>query len=154
MQKSTTSNITDQYYDSIETMPIYNWNKIVETGELKYLFVNGGRVTKKHAEVWEQIQNEYFKEFGIDPEFKKRIRLMKEVVSLNDEFIQTGDRFILNLINIAELDLKAQKEIKNIRFYDLLDKVMSVKKCYIDPKQYTVIQWYYALKNLSDGKAN
>lgn len=154
MQKGTTSNITDQYYSSIEEMPIYNWNKIMETGNLKWVFVNGGRVTRKIAEVWEDLQNQYFKEFGVDPEYKNKLRLMKEIVRLNDEFIQTGDRFLLNLINIAEIDLKSIDKQKIIRFYDLLDKVMTIKKVYIDPKQYTVVQWYYALKNLADGKAN
>lgn len=154
MRKLFSKNTTDQYYDSIETMPIYNWNKIIETGELKWLFKDGGRVCRASADKWEELQNEYFEEFGIDQEFKKRIRLMKEIIRLNDEFIQTGDRFLLNLINISEFDLKAMSQIKEVKFYDLLDKVMTIKKMFIDPKVYPVKLWYYTLKNLSNGKAD
>lgn len=154
MQKNSTKNITAPYYDSIDTMPIYNWNKIVETGDLKWLFVDGGRVSLKSVQVWYDLQDQYFKEFGVDEGFKRQLRLMKEVVLLNDQYIQSGDRFVLNLIDIAEADLKGLKKENNVRFYDLLDKVMTVKKMYIDPKKYTVIQWYYALKNISNGKTD
>jgi calcineurin-like phosphoesterase family protein len=154
MQNNSTSNITGSFYESIDEMPIYNWNKIIETGDLKWIFKNGGRVTKKLGEVWVKLQDEYFLEFGLDDTFKKQLRLMKEVIKLNDEFIQNGDRSILNLIHISEVDLQATKKGNTMRFYDLLDRVMSIKKMYIDPKQYTVVQWYYTLKNLANGQTD
>lgn len=135
-------------------MPIWNWNKIMETGDLKYMYINGGRVSHKTREIWERLQNEYFAEFGLDEGYKKQLRLMKEVVSLNAQFIETKDRFILNFINIAEMELAGSKKQFGLKFYDLLDKVMTAKKMYIDPKIFPVKSWYYALKNLSDGQAN
>jgi hypothetical protein len=154
MQKSSTSTITAPYYDSIEVMPIWNWNKIMETGDLKYLFISGGRVSSKCKKIWNDLQDEYFTEFGVDESYKRKLRLMKEVVNLNDQFIQTKDRQILNFINIAEHDIRGLSITNSLKFYDLLDKVMSVRKMIIDPKRFSVIQWYYALKNLSNGKAD
>lgn len=153
-QSSTILNTTNQYYESIDDMPIYNWNKIMETGNLKWIFINGGTVTKKIAIIWENLQNQYFDEFGLDSDYRKKLRLMKEIVRLNDEFIQTGDRFLLNLINIAEIDLKGIEQQKSFKFYDLLDRVITIKKIYIDPKTYPVKLWFYTLKNIADGKAN
>lgn len=154
MQKVCTSNITDPFYDSIEAMPIWNWNKIMETGDLKYIFINGGRVSLKCQDVWNDLQDQYFKEFGIDTKYKRQLSLMKEVVILNDRFIQTKDRFILNLIHIAEVDLLVLKKSIPVKFYDLLDRVMTAKKMIIDPKTFPVIQWYYSLQNLNNGKAD
>lgn len=155
MQSNSTLNITEAYYDSIDEMPIYNWNKVIETGDLKWIYKSGkGRVSKALNKVWVELQDQYFEEFGIDDTFRKRIRLMKEVIKLNDEFIQTGDRFLLNLIHIAETDIKSTQQIVGMKFYDMLDKVMTSKKMHINPKEYTVIQWYYTLKNLNNGKAD
>lgn len=145
---------TVQYYESIEDLPIYNWNKVVETGQLKWLIKKGDKPNKQALRVWDKLQDEYFEEFGIDPVFRKRLALMKEVVNLTDQYIQTRDRFILNLINIAETDLKGMNQQQGIKFYDLLDKVITIKKVFIDPKTYPTKLWFYTLKNLSDGKAD
>ena len=54
-------------WQSIEDMPIYNWIKILETGDLKWLFVkNKGRVSSRSQEHWMELQQEYLDEFGLD----------------------------------------------------------------------------------------
>ena len=51
-------------WQSIEDMPIYNWIKILETGDLKWLFVkNKGRVSSRSQEHWMELQQEYLDEF-------------------------------------------------------------------------------------------
>ena len=71
-------------------MPIYNWIKILETGDLKWLFVrNKGRVSSRSQEHWMKLQQEYLDEFGLDEQYKQRLRLTQKLTNLNLDFVLT-----------------------------------------------------------------
>ena len=54
-------------WPDIEKMPIHNWIKICETGDLKWLFITGkGRVTNKTGDHWLVLQQQYIDEFSLD----------------------------------------------------------------------------------------
>ena len=77
-------------YDSIETLPIKRWYDIIKTGELKHLFISGkGPVTEETYDLWLDIQQQYYDEFGITAEFRERIMKMQELVDLQCDFIAT-----------------------------------------------------------------
>ena len=142
-------------WQSIEDMPIYNWIKILETGDLKWLFVkNKGRVSSRSQEHWMELQQEYLDEFGLDEQYKQRLRLTQKLTNLNLDFVFTGDRFTLNLIKMSEADIEALNQGESVKFYQVLDHVEKYKGFAIDPKQTSVIKWYYTLKNISDGQAD
>ncbi len=142
-------------WQSIEDMPIYNWIKILETGDLKWLFVkNKGRVSSRSQEHWMELQQEYLDEFGLDEQYKQRLRLTQKLTNLNLDFVLTGDRFTLNLIKMAEVDIEALNQGESVKFYQVLDHVEKYKGFAIDPKKTSVIKWYYTLKNISDGQAD
>lgn len=142
-------------WQSIEDMPIYNWIKILETGDLKWLFVkNKGRVSSRSQEHWMELQQEYLDEFGLDEQYKQRLRLTQKLTNLNLDFVLTGDRFTLNLIKMAEADIEALNQGESVKFYQVLDHVEKYKGFAIDPKKTSVIKWYYTLKNISDGQAD
>lgn len=149
-----TTSFLDRVWPSIEEMPIYNWIKTLETGRLEWIFREGkGRVTKKIAEHWLNLQQQYIDEFGLDENFKQRIRLQKKLIALNLEFVETRDRFLLNVIRMTEADLETQGQEKAIKFYQILDHVEKYKGFAIDPHKTSVIKWYYSLKNMtSSGK--
>lgn len=140
----------------IEEMPIKNWIKICETGDLKWLFVTGkGRVTKKTGDHWVALQQQYIDEFGLDANYKQQLRLLKEIVILNYKLIETKDRSIKNVINVKEAEIEAAKGETVTTFYEVLDRVEKYKGFAIDPAKTSVKKWYYSLKNMSkDGKAN
>lgn len=136
----------------IEEMPIYNWIKILETSELKWLFILGkGRVVKRTSEHWLTLQQQYIDEFGLDETYKQRLRLMEQLKNLNIDFVITRDRFLLNLIKICEVDIKILSIGKAIKFYEMIDHVEKYKGFRIDPKKISVKSWYYSLKNMSNG---
>lgn len=156
-QQNSISNILiENCYQGIEDMPIWNWNQILQTGDLKYLFIkNSGRVSKKIGDHWDNIQDQYIAEFGLDENYQKELKLLKKKASLNYEFIYTGDRFINTKLKIVEADLLSLKQDgKGIKFHDLKDRLEKYKGYRIDPKITTVIEWHYTLKNMTDGKAN
>ena len=141
-------------WDSIENMPIYNWIKILETGELKWLFIDKGLETDSAAEHWLGLQQQYIDEFGLDESYKQQLRLMEKLKNLNLDFVLTRDRSLLNSIKITEIDLEIDSSKKIISFYDILDHVEKYKGLHIDPKKTSVMKWYYSLKNMSNGKEN
>lgn len=144
----------NKVWGSIEEMPIYNWIKILEMGDLKWLFINKGRVTQKTADHWLNLQDEYINEFGLDEGYKQQLRLMRKLNDLNIQFVLTRDRSLLNLINMTEADLTGSKVTKATSFYQVLDHVEKYKGFAIDPKTTSVMKWYYSLKNMSNGNTD
>lgn len=152
-QENYSYSTTENTYQSIEFMPVWNWFEILKTGDLKHLFISGkGRVSEKLGELWDTLQDEYITEFGLDDKFKKKLRLLKEKALLNYEFIITGDRFINTQLSIVDADLEELNEGQGITFYELKDHLEKYKGFRIDTKETTVIEWHYALKNMSNGK--
>jgi len=160
-KNSTSSGIKETYYRddiwlTIEEMPIHNWIKTCETGDLKFLFKKEkGRVTPTIGKHWLELQQQYIDEFGLDENFKEELRIKKELVNLNCDFVIKRDRFLLNLIKIKELELEQLGVKKSYSFYQIKDYLEKYKGFRINPKETTVIEWYHALKNMSkDGEAN
>ena len=156
---STLNGIKEIYYrndwwGTIEEMPIYNWIKICETGDLKYIYKKGGRVSEKTALHWLDLQQQYIDEFGLDEDYKKQLRIIKELTRLNCDYVLKRDRFLLNLIKIKEAELNTVNIQKAYGFYQIKDYVEKYKGFKVDPKKTTVIEWFYALKNMSDGEAD
>jgi hypothetical protein len=85
-----------------------------------------------------------------------RVKTMKKIIKLNIKFYETRDRSILNLIAVEESRLKESQNVVSAKFYKLLIIVSSHIGFRIDPKQFTVIEWFHALKNMaaSNGKAD
>lgn len=150
-----TTSFLDKVYTSIEDMPIWNWMKVLETGKLEWIFITcKGRVTKKLADHWLALQDEYMDEFGLDETFKQQLRLMEELKNLNCDLVITKDQSILNVIMMTEIDIEGLNNKKVIKFYEMIDHVEKYKGFSIDPKTTSVMKWYYSLKNMSNGKAD
>jgi hypothetical protein len=96
-------------YDSIDNLPMFYWKKIHETDELKYLFVGNIECENNQQleKLWEDIYNEFINMFGISPEYKKIKRIKIKIANLKSDYLITGDRMILNHINVEENMLKA-----------------------------------------------
>jgi len=136
-------------------MPIYNWIKILETTDLKWLFKEGkGRVTKRLSEHWLNLQQQYIDEFGLDESYKEQLRVMRKLTLLNLEYVEKKDRFLLNLIKMSESDLNQLQQKQGVKFFEMLDHVEKYKGYSIDPHTTSVMKWYYSLKNMSNGKAD
>lgn len=142
----------DTIWNSIEEMPIWNWNKIIESGDLTYMYIDQnikGFYSKRLMDTWMDLQEQHIREFGIDDLLRIRMKKMTKLIKLNIRYVQTRDRSLLNLIEIAEADLNATETHFDMRFHKVLDIVSTSKGFRINPKEYTVIEWYHALKNMA-----
>jgi len=141
-------------WESIDKMPIHNWIKILETGDLNWLFVTEGVVGERANDHWLNLQQQYIDEFGLDEAYKQQLRLMEKLKGLNLDFVLTRDASLLNVIRIVEIDLEEGGSKQAMSFYQILDHAEKYKGFQIDPKKTSVIKWYYSLKNMSNGKEN
>ena len=146
----------DRVFNTIEDMPIWNWIKVLETGKLEWIFIKGkGRVTKKLAEHWLVLQQQYIDEFGLDEGYKQKLRLMSQLHNLRLNFVIDRDRSLLNEIKMIEIDLESSNTQQPMNFYEIVDHVEKYKGFSLDPKKTSVIKWYYSLKNMSsNGKTD
>ncbi len=156
---STLNGIKETFYrndlwQSIEEMPIHNWIQICETGDLKYCYKKGGRVSPTLEEHWLKLQQQYIDEFGLDENYKQQLRLKKELAILNCDIVITKDKFLNNLVKIKEAEILAITSKEAFKFYEVKDYIEKYKGYRIDPNTTTVIEWYYSLKNMSDGKTD
>lgn len=102
--KDTTKKL-EGYYQSIEEFPIYNWYKCLN-GELKFVRkVKNGTETNDLI-VWERLHDEYIKEFGLGKVHSKILKCIKDKALQELEYVITGDRFKLTLIEMEETRLK------------------------------------------------
>lgn len=155
MQGNNTSNIIENIYKSIDDMPIYNWHKIQKDADLTYIFIDKkGEINEIIYQRWEVLQDEYIERFGLEDGFKHHLRMMKKATQLNCDYIATKNALLLNEIAIIEAELNSIEEVKSMDFYEVKDYLEKHKGFRLDPKQVTVTEYYYSLKNMRNGKAN
>ena len=137
---------------SIKDMPIGNWYSISESGTYDGLFRNKNTKKNKYnnielEDVWLDIQQQHFDEFGTDQALSERVRAMIRLNKLNLKFVQTRDRNLLNFIYIEEQNLK-DETIKHFSLYEVVDSKETFKKFSIDQTKYTVLKYFYAFKKM------
>ena len=65
MPKNTQNIFTMSYYDSIDTMPIFNWDKC-QRGDLTFTRIDDKDVSEHlDAKAWQLLNYEYMEIFGI-----------------------------------------------------------------------------------------
>lgn len=163
-KKSDGAHLSAAYnlYDSIENLPIWNWNKIQEKGDYTYLRINriNGQITKKEFAIlqktWEVIFSEYIEKFHWSDNFLMIHEKKKEISYLQHQMIITGDRSICTFVEIAkqELELLKQGNDGGFDFWDLKTQMEIQMKMQIDTKKIMVIEFFSYLKSLNSQKTN
>jgi hypothetical protein len=147
--------LKEEYFNSIEELPIWNWWKISETGNLIYLHKDNNYEKEDYnlVELWNELQDEYLNEFGITEEFRQVLSLKKKWINRKSEFLITGDRFILNDIDIIESDIKETMTSKVTVNKDdtviMLEEKLSFP---LDPKKMSVKKYYSYINYYSKKK--
>lgn len=138
-------------YQTIKELPVVRWFEILSTGHLHHLYKSGtGSVNKKLQDLWIDLQQQYFDEFGIDDNFQIRLVKMKKLVELTCDFIITGDRYLLNQINQLNFELKENGEDITVSHYKIKSQIEKYRKYPIDFKNTTVIEWGWLVKDYQE----
>jgi hypothetical protein len=104
--KRNTSNTYKGYYLTIDELPLHNW---IQCHENKVEFVR--KDLKKgndlnDIQVWNKIQDEYLKEFGLNEAFINLMNIQVEKAQAELDFVITEKRQVLNKINQLEAKLQ------------------------------------------------
>lgn len=141
-------------YKSIDELPLWNWFRIQETNELKYLFKEN--VSKweffifQLAEVWENLYNEFINTFGISDSLREVLQIKKEIAVMRYKMVaDDSNAYLQTFINIKEYELKQilgrleKQEFTSAKVY--IEKYMGFR---IDLKTTSVKEYYEYLKVL------
>jgi hypothetical protein len=96
--------------------------------------------------VWLDVQQEFFDEFGVDIEYQIRMKKMRRYILLMAEWIETGNRKLLNKIQELEIEMRNWENEQETEFYNLVSKVENIRKVAVNLEDMTVIRWYHLMK--------
>jgi hypothetical protein len=143
------------YFNSIDELPIWNWWKIAETGNLIYLHRENDYTKEDYSLVslWNELQNEYLDVFGITEEFRQMLHLKKKWINAKADYLVTGERFKLTELDIIESDMENVMESKVVVNKD--DTIITLERKLgreLDPKKISVKKYYNYINHFSKNK--
>lgn len=154
------------HFDSIHNLPIYNWFKCRDENDLSYLLKDEPRHGTKEDVDFEELYSvymdmitEFFKEFGQAKSKKNEIDLISKIVDANLMFVKSGDRFLLNNINVMNERLRkiqldnmdnALKVDSRAETKKDIAKVGSSINGFVNTKSVVVVQFYTQLTMVND----
>ncbi len=95
------------YYKDIEDLPLKNWRKITEKGDLTYTRKDISKGTaKEDIEHDELIQDSYIAEFGLSTEFERIMELRTDIALLECDLVIEDDNFLKNRIKRLKRELE------------------------------------------------
>lgn len=100
-------------WNEFDSIPINKFRKIVETGELKHLVIEGD-VKEKHLDLlnktWESIYDEYIGAFGLGKNRERIMNQEKKVALLHIQRWTKDDKSLQTIINMEERKLEDLKQ--------------------------------------------
>jgi len=132
-------------YKSIDELPIYNYNKILETGDFKEYGV-------ETAEDWENIEKEFFYKIGYSEKYFEILRIRTQIVLNKAKYYKGGDNLLKTLIEVDKAKLKQTiGETTGGDFNNMVAQVSKFMGFRIDVKEVSVIEFYNYLKVAQNG---
>jgi len=142
-------------YDSIDNMPIYNWFKVNETNDLRWISkvpdANISWHRKKLSASWEKIFSEFIDTFGIPEKLKEIMELRRDIFVLKGQLALTGDRTLQLFVDIEneklEKLLSRERGSKSFQIKTYVEKFLGFK---LNEKETTVREFYNYVNALND----
>lgn len=127
-------------YKSIDTLPIYNYNKIVESGNFELYGV-------KSLEDWQIIEREFFDEIGYSEKYFEILRIKTDLVMTKANYYKTNNKALKTLIEVKKAKLRQTVGEQVGGDFDLMiaqvSKFMGFR---IDVKKVSVKEFYSYIK--------
>jgi hypothetical protein len=90
----------ERYYQSIEEIPLFNWQKCLE-GDVKYVNLET-KEDSGNQEAFTKLYDAFLQKRGVNKEYKKYLDILKKKALLQCEFLITKDNFKLTQIEIED----------------------------------------------------
>jgi hypothetical protein len=92
--------MSEKYYQSIEEIPLFNWQKCLE-GDVKYVNLQT-KDDSGNQEAFNKLYDEFLQKRGVNKEYKRYLDILKKKAMLQCEFLITKDDFKLTQIEIED----------------------------------------------------
>lgn len=155
--------VEDEAFKTIEDLPVYNWDKISRTGDLKFLLRNSfkdelkAHEVERLSEIWDDLQQQYLDEFGLPMGYKINLRKRRKIAKLMAKWAITGDNRHYTMAGylIKQMQVTASQRHKGQKLHELAILVSNANPGIgrINTKEWSVLDFYTALR-LAEKKAN
>ena len=148
--------MSEKFYESIEDMPLYNWNKCM-SGDYYYVRVDEKQLDLPSCEkAFKKLYDSYFEIFGIDKKYKEQIEVIKKIALLQCDYLITRDEFKITQIEVenAKLELVKTGSSSNVTLQTTLIYLSKWIGYRLDWKQVTVYEYYTLLEESSKQAKN
>jgi len=148
------SDIKYKCYNNIDTLPLYNYKKIIEEGEKRYLLILNDYTELPNVKeneiqaLWEAIQNQLIDTFGISEKYKELLKLENQILRIRLRAAIEEDRNLLTIAEVKEMQLKKNIEAqeKTVSIDDMIIAIELRLKISINELTTTVKKFYNYLK--------
>lgn len=144
---------TQDYYQSIDELPLHNWIKCTE-GKLENVRKTNKGNEELDTQAWEKIYDSYIQEFGLSEMYKKMLEAMRKKALIELDYVLTGDRFKLTEIEIEQSKLNSMLS-NGGNGMTIEQSLIHISKWigqWINPKKITAREYFNLMKEY--GKAN
>lgn len=139
------------YYSDIKDFPLYNWREC-QAGKLNFARKKMSVGNEDmDSESWDAIYDSYIKVFGLGKELQTYLRKVDQVTRMLLEYAETGDRFLMNEINLIQSEID-QLNVEKKGGSSLDVAVVNMSKWmgggFIEERKVTVSQFYTAYNEM------
>ena len=140
--KKSTSKQSEKYYSELEDFPLWNWDEC-QKGELRWVNIDGAE-TKRDFERFEHLQDQYIARYDLKDTMIEYLKIKMALTELRLMYIETGDRMLLNQIEIETENLKAvdPSNIQGMTIDECLAWLRTQMPSWINKKVITVVEFY------------
>lgn len=138
-----------RYYQSVEDLPVWNWWKIHETKDLKYLLKQDKKVTVHANGIFDKIYSEFISIFGVGENYKRYLEKLIEIDIAETDKILNNDPSLDTFIDIMKIELDEIKSSTEGGSY--MDTAITVEKNMgfkLNTKEISVFEYYSYIKSL------
>ncbi len=140
------------YYKSIEVCPIWNFNKVMETGNPIYIYLLSDyfdlpKFTKKQmvsaVKYWDELFDQYLKKFGLSESSQRILKTEVAIAKLKAKMVERSDWGMSAAIRIEESKLrKVLSEENKSTLEETVAFLEDKRKISIDQFKCSVVMFY------------
>lgn len=148
-------------WDNIEDMPVWNWMRVHEKGDLRYIYkISSDRELPSQCpdmDCWRRLYDQYIREFGINERYLEYLQKKKDIAIKKCDRIISGDRSLETLIEVDEIELRDMLSAgENMKFIEVIAAIEKHLGFQLNQHTVTVVKYYTYLrqieKSVSRGK--
>jgi hypothetical protein len=133
-------------YKSITELPLKVFDKIIQNGDLKLLIIDGEFSDLEVVEAWDNINREFFNEFGMSFDEKENLKAKIRYINHMKKYYLQNDVFSKTLANLELQKLEINTKNKNTSYLKICVTVSKILEMRIDYSAITVGEFFHYVK--------